>query len=74
MGQLGLGGGELGVDVTVCRERRRQLGPAEGVDHLAVLVGPAQPPLVGLAVDGDEVLGELAEESDRCGPAPDVGA
>ena len=38
-----------------------------------MLVGAAQPPLVGLAVHRDQLLGQLAEHPDRRGPAADVG-
>ncbi len=50
-----------------------QLGPAERVEDLAVLVGALEAPLVGLPVHGDEVLGEVGEHPDRRGPAADVG-
>jgi hypothetical protein len=72
--ELGLGPRQLGVQRAVGGEGRRQLGAAEGVEHLPVLVGATQPPLVGLAVHGDEVLGELGEDPDRRRPATDVGA
>ncbi len=38
-----------------------------------MLVGPAQPPLVRLAVDGHEVLGQVGEQADRGSAATDVG-
>ena len=72
VGELGLGSGQLGVDAAVGREVGGEGRPAERVEHLAVLVGATKPPLVGLAVHRDEVLGELAEEPDGRGPAPDV--
>ena len=38
-----------------------------------MLLGLAQPPLVGLAVHGHELLAELAEHADGRGAAADVG-
>ncbi len=72
--ELGLGPRQLGVQRTVGGEGGREVGAAERVEHLAVLVGATQPPLVGLAVHGDEVLGELGEDPDRRRPSADVGA
>jgi hypothetical protein len=37
-----------------------------------VLVALSQPPLVGLSVDGDEVLTELAQDPDRSAASADV--
>ena len=37
-----------------------------------MLVGASQAPLVGLPVDGHEVLGEVGQDADGRGPAPDV--
>ena len=70
--ELRLGVGELAVHRAVRGERRPDDGRPEGVHRLTVLVGTAEPPLVGLSVDGDEVLRELREEADGCGPATDV--
>ena len=73
VGELGLGLAQLGVDDAVGGEVGGQGRTAERVEHLAVLVGAAQPPLVGLAVHRDEVLGELTEQPDGRGPTADVG-
>ena len=62
------------VQLARARPTQRPRVPREPVEHLAVPGGCEQPPLVGLAVHGDEVLGQLGEHADRGRPAADVGA
>ena len=72
-GELCAGGLVLVVQPRVALERLGHGRPTELVEHRAVLVAVAQPPLVGLAVDRHEVLTDLGEHADRSGPATDVG-
>ena len=39
-----------------------------------MLIGPTQPPLVGLSVDCDEMFADLGENADRPGASTDVCA
>ena len=69
---LGQGRGEGGIPLSVCRERGGDRFAAVTVEDVPVLVGSAQSPLIGLAVDGDEMLADLAEHPDGRRPAADV--
>ncbi|WP_240483667.1 AAA family ATPase, partial [Streptomyces pathocidini] len=56
------------------RQRRGHGLARVPVEGLPLPRGPEQPLLVGLAVDGDEVVGEFAEQPDGHGPPTEMGA
>ena len=71
--QLGAGVGVARVGLAVGADEGgdRRVGL---VEHDPVLLGAAQPPLVGLAVDDDEHLAQFTEDPDGGRAPADVGA
>ncbi len=80
LGQLGLHLLVLPVGPLVGGQQVGELRAAEPVQRLALPAGPQQLLLVGLAVHGDQVLGQVGEQGHRDrpaarrGPGPALGA
>ncbi len=73
LGELGLGGGEAGVEVGVLRQQAGDVVAGEPVQRFALRPRLEQPVLVGLSVDGDQGLGNLGQDRDRDRGAADEG-
>ena len=74
LGELALDVDELPVEVGVGGEQRGDGRPREPVECVALGARPQQPVLVGLAVHGDQRLGDLREPRDGHRRAADEGA
>ena len=73
--ELGADGRQLGEGGPVVGQRPGAARlPGVGVEHRALGRRTQQAALVGLAVDGDEVIGESGQGRDRDGAAAQVGA
>ena len=63
-----------GAPVVEGRAEVVEVDAGEAIERRTLLGRPGQPQLVGLAVHGEQPLGELAEHGDRRRRPADVGA
>ena len=66
--------GGRGPPGPVGRRELAQVDPRVSVERRPLLARPGQAQLVGLTVNGEQVLGEVAQDCDRGGRAADMGA